>query len=117
MVNSNVTHTVGTRTLDINWVANPVYPILASPQPEERKETNMRGLFEVIVVDPSDEIVVQIGGYQRNHVVAKDETSAKIKVLKGATLPKDLDEYDVIVVRLGNVRAKQEIQKVVVVKE
>mgnify|MGYP001559596602 FL=1 len=112
MVNSNVTYTVGTNTLDIGWVANPVYP-----KPEERKETNMYGLFEVIVVDPSDEIVVQIGGYQRNHVVAKDETSAKIKVLKGATLPKDLDEYDVIVVRLGNVRAKQEIQKVVVVKE
>ena len=78
----------------------------------ERRDENMRGLYRIIVVDPkSEEIVGPI------FVIAKDESGALLK----ADLPQGIrsysDHYDFIVDRLGDVRAKKDVQKVKVVKE
>lgn len=82
----------------------PPYPLptYIITEPEEKKEP-MRGLFEVIIVDP------ETGGVSVDHIVARDETTAKVKVLTDhcRRTTKDLDEYDYFVRRVGDVRAKK----------
>lgn len=65
-------------------------------------ERNMeqRGLYRVITVDP-EKATVEIDEL----VVANDEVGAKLKVLQDAV--GDFDDFDIIVIRLGNVRPKR----------
>lgn len=78
----------------------------------------MRGLFEVFVVDPATEDV-------RLHVyvVATDEAKARLKAvqkgLKESLLVSidDLDDFDFIVCRRGDIQPKRKVQEVKVVKE
>ena len=75
---------------------------------------DMRGLFQVYVIDPKKETV--IGNIL---VIAKNEKSAEIKALTKA-MPFDefdIDDLDIVTVKLGSIRAKKEVQKVCVVKE
>lgn len=72
----------------------------------------MRGLFEVFVVDPtSGEIVFE------KRLLAADEAKARLKAAVQAKLDRDVDEYDIIVRKLGDVRAKKQVQEVRVVSE
>lgn len=73
----------------------------------------MRGLFDVYIVDPENDSVI----WEWEGVVAKDEQSAKLKAVSKATLGGDVDDYDIIVVKLGSVRPKKEVQEVKVVKD
>ena len=85
--------------------------------PAEEKEKNMRGLFEVIIIDGETGELQKVDGIIRSLVVAKDEASAKLKIVSKAALVKDLDEYDIIVKRLGDVRPKREVQEVKIAKD
>ena len=78
---------------------------------EEVRE--MRGLFDVYVVDPeAGEIVYG------DVVIAKDKEMAKLKALQACEVPlDDLDDFDIICNRLGDVRKKKEIAEVRVVKD
>lgn len=87
------------------------YPI-TNYYPQEKENPKMRGLFDVYIVDPEIDDVAW-----SKCIIAKDEQSAKLKVVSSATLTKDIDDYDIIVVKLGNVRPKKEVQEVKVVKE
>jgi hypothetical protein len=77
----------------------------------------MRGLFSVHVVDPDKGKVVA----SRLLLVAKSESNARLKAISeiAATdeFTRDVDDYDIIVVRLGDVRAKKEVQEVKVIKD
>lgn len=76
-----------------------------------RKDNKMsRGLYSVFVVDAQNEEVVF-----DSYVVAQSYDGAKLRVLKSADLKKDIEEYDIIVLRLGDVRAKKEVQEVKIV--
>ena len=89
-------------------------PSIASPnafyEKEEVKE--MRGLFHTVVVEYKTDKILEDG-----LVIAKDKEIAKIKALAPFAEKYDLDDLDVICNRLGDVRKKQEVQKVCVVKE
>lgn len=77
----------------------------------QRKENDMRGLFEVFIVDPkADSIVFSI------KLVAKDKASAELKAVAKWTFSGDVDDFDIVTVRLGDIRPKKETQKVQVVK-
>lgn len=73
----------------------------------------MRGLFFVYIVDPILDVVISITG----PIVAKDSDNARLKAVQaaGEALTKDIDDYDIIVCRLGDVRKKKEVQEVKVV--
>ncbi len=89
-----------------------------TPKEKEEAKPAMRGLYEITVVDPETDSFVLIEGKVTWKTIAKDETSAKLKAVSKAVLPKDVDEYDIIVRRLGDVRPKKpEPQLVKVVKE
>lgn len=75
------------------------------------EKKNMRKLYEVYVIDPEDDSILV-----REVLVARDKESAKLKVVQRVVFPRDLDEFDFIVVALGDVRAKKEVQEVKVVK-
>lgn len=77
--------------------------LLNSEPMEERNKKNMRGLYEVFIVDPEDGAIT--GPHYR---VASSEESAKIKVVTTSQLTKDIDEYDITVRKIGCVRAKRE---------
>jgi len=74
----------------------------------------MRGLFVGYVVDPEMDNVVFSTTLP---FVAKDEQSAKFKLVQmaGVLIEEDLDDYDIVVFKLGSVRPKKEIQEVKVV--
>lgn len=80
-------------------------------RPEEVKA--MRGLYQVWVVDPESDVIMLNG----KPVVAKSEQSARIKAVRLAGPDIDPDEVDIIVVRLGDVRAKREVQEVKVITD
>jgi len=84
---------------------------------EVGKEDNMRGLFEVIIVDGETGELQKVDGIIRSLVVAKEEASAKLKIVSKAALVKDVDDYDIIVRRLGDVRPKRQVQEVKLAKE
>lgn len=70
------------------------------------KEREMRGLFTVIIVDPETDDII----YEGKHIAA-DEGAAKMRAAtRAGELPKDLDDLDVIALRLGNVRDREELQ-------
>lgn len=70
------------------------------------KDRQMRGLFSVYIVDPETDDIV----YEGQHI-ASDEGAAKMRAAtRAGELPKDLDDLDVIAVRLGNVRDREEMQ-------
>lgn len=79
------------------------------------KENNMRGLFIVYIVysDGADDEIWSSGP-----IVAKNADSAKMKAVKKFNLPegKELDDFDILVYGLGNVRAKKEVSEVRVIK-
>jgi hypothetical protein len=112
----NVLWTTTTNTTE-NWVQSvPMYmypctisiPSITNIGVEEKK---MRGLFSVYIVDPETD-----GIQYKESFIAKDETSAKMKAYASLKLDKDADEYDFVVVRLGNVRCKKEISEVRIAK-
>ena len=70
----------------------------------------MRGLYEVIVVDPDTEQVIE-----DIFTVAKSYDGAKLRVLKETDLEKDVEDYDVFAIRIGDIRAKKEVQEVKVI--
>lgn len=77
----------------------------------KRKEPEMRGLFEVYVVNPETSTVVD-----SVKIVAKSPETAKLKAIqKHGCIAGDLDDYDFIVHKLGDVRAKKMVQEVRVV--
>jgi len=78
----------------------------------KRKEPKMRGLFEVCVVDPEEGRIVH-----EHRVIAKSEDTAKLKTFNSldGSFEKDIDDYDIIVHKLGDVRAKREVREVCVV--
>ncbi len=87
-------------------------------QPAAKEKAEMRGLFEVFVVDPETEDV-------RLHVyvIASDEAKARLKAVQKGLRESllidtdDLDEFDFVVCRRGDVQAKRKVQEVKVVKE
>jgi hypothetical protein len=68
-----------------------------------KEKPNMRGLFQVYIVDPTAAGIVC-----KDVCIAQDESSAKLKVAAGcpALKDKDFDDFDFIVVHLGDVRPK-----------
>ncbi len=86
---------------------------IVSPNTKKGEVREMRGLFEVYVVDPeAGEIVYS------EDVIAKDKEMAKLKALQACEVPlDDLDDFDIICNRLGDVRKKKEIAEVRVVKD
>lgn len=79
-------------------------------QEKKEKAPPMRGLFQVLIVDPDkDDIVYE------TVLVAADAAVAKLKAAVKANLPKDVDEYDFAVVKLGDVRPKQKVKEVKVI--
>lgn len=89
------------------------YAPITLPTPK-KEGINMRGLFEVFIVDPErDDIVAQ------QYVVAANDERARLKAFRAANsaLPGDIDDYDIIVRRIGDVRAKRTVAEVRVVKE
>jgi hypothetical protein len=81
-----------------------------TPIKEEGEKMN-RGLYEVVLVDPEDDAV------ESYYVVASDEGKAKVKAMRLYDGTKDVDDIDVIVRRLGDVRQKRVVQEVKVVKD
>lgn len=71
-----------------------------------------RGLFQVHIVDPELDTVVN-----KLEIIASDEIRAQMMAVQRSQLEKSVDEYDFIVVRLGSVREKRKPQEVVVVGE
>lgn len=100
---------VGTWTATFYEMADGVYlsDLVTTPR-KDRKD--MRGLFAVWIVDPEIEEVTPVGP-----LVAKTEDGARIRALTDTKLKKDVEDYDVVVVRLGDVRKKEVVQKVEVV--
>lgn len=81
----------------------------------EREEVkDMRGLFHVYAIDyKNDQVIAEA------YIIAGDEAKAKMKALhKWNTViaDYDLDDLDIICVKLGNVRKKREVQKVEIVE-
>ena len=73
----------------------------------------MRHLYEVFVIDPEEDEILFTDTF-----IAKSGSSAKIKALSKTDLNDiDFDDLDVIVVQLGDVRDKKEIQEVKILKE
>lgn len=79
----------------------------------EKEEKPMRGLYRVYIVDPKTDVVLTTPAF-----VAKDENSARMKALQrnADKLTHDIDHYDVITERVGNVQPKKETQTVRIVK-
>ncbi len=106
----------------LNWGYSPRYETkwaindfgkLAPLKNEEVEE--MRGLFQVYVVDPEEGELLYQGT-----AIASSAKNAEFKVLSRVLAIKlgefELDDLDVIVVRLGDVRAVEKIAKVQVVE-
>jgi hypothetical protein len=91
------------------WV--PIWPNAEEKPAKKKKDKNMRHLYEVYIVDPETDVVQKLEG-----IVAATEKSAERKAIQGSNFDKDLDDYDFIVVKLGDVRAKKSVQEVKVVE-
>ena len=103
----------------VAWNGDTIYPPLGfswAPFITERKEVKeMRGLFHIYVVDYEHDQVITEG-----HIIADDEAKAKMKALhcwNDAVANYDLDDLDIICVKLGSVRRKKEVQEVKILKE
>lgn len=81
----------------------------AAPPPQEERKM-VRGLFELFVVAPeTGDVVIH------EFVVADDADKAKLKVARRLADDVDADDYDFIVRRIGDVRAKKTVRQVKVV--
>jgi hypothetical protein len=88
------------------------YPIYNSPNVEIDKENkNMRSLFKVYVVDPKGKGKL----IKEETVIAKDATQAQMKVCKGTDVSVEIEDYDIIVVCLGQIREDEKVQEVKIV--
>lgn len=81
-------------------------------QIKREKEKNMRYLYHVYVVDPKAGALVH-----DRIVVAKDQAQAMLKAGFLDKIRDNLEDYDIIIKVIGEVRAKKETQKVKVVTE
>jgi hypothetical protein len=77
---------------------------------ENRKENGMRGIYMVVIVEPQKEKVK--GPF---FVIAKSAESAKFRAANEAGI-EDIEDYDIVPVRLGDVREKKVVQEVKIVK-
>ena len=83
----------------------------AQPKPERKK--NVRGLFEVFIVNPETDTV-----WCERKVVARDADGARMKAIRLGIPPEhDPEDYDVICRRIGDVRLKTKVKEVRVVKD
>lgn len=81
----------------------------------EEKESKMRRLFDVFVVDPEEDTIVWSNGSVP--IIATDKENASLKAVAKAGLLKDIDDYDIVLVCLGgNIREKKTVQEVKVIK-
>jgi len=102
-----------TGTITVYWVLGASNVMTEThgrwlPLPERDTNMEQRGLYRVITVDP-EKATIEIDEL----VVANDEASAKLKVLRDAV--GDFDDFDIIVIRLGNVRPKRRPQEVKII--
>ena len=72
----------------------------------------MRGLFIVYLVEYKISKVLRVS----EPLVAENEQKAQFKALQMWGDVGDLDDLDIIVQRIGNVRAKKDVQEVKIVK-
>ena len=72
----------------------------------------MRGLFHIVIVDYKNDDILKDALY-----IAKDAETAKIKALAPYANDHDLDDLDVICIRLGEIRKEKEIQEVRILKD
>lgn len=100
-------------TTAVSPVLKPWHLLRTSPQPKQPEEPPVRYLYRVYIVDPATDQVTEIPPF-----VAKDEATARLKALQkaGDKIEKDVDQLDFVVVALGQVRAKKEIQEVKIAK-
>lgn len=90
-----------------------VYPVVSVDAERKEEKQPMRGLFEVFIVDPETETIIFNGC-----IVATDEGTARLKAALSPALDRDkVDDYDFIVRRLGDVRAKRQVREVRVVEK
>lgn len=102
----------------VSWNGWPSPPI-ATPLLE--KEEPMRGLFEVFIVDPEG---IDPLPYECK-VIAGSEESAKMKAMlafrsaddMGHFRGRDIEDFDVLARRIGNVRPERQVQEVRVLKD
>lgn len=81
----------------------------------KEKESKMRRLFDVFVVDPEEDTIIWSNGDVP--IIATNKENASLKAVAKANLQKDIDDYDIVVVCLGgNIRAKKTVQEVKVIK-
>lgn len=78
---------------------------------DQERRNNMRGLYRITVVNPKTE---EIG--EPLMVIAKDEAGAMVKAALQGAIKGKVEDYDIIVDRLGDVRAKKDVQRVRMVK-
>jgi len=83
---------------------------------DDRKVNNMRKLYQIIVVDPATEEIMPIGDEVVPSIIAKNREQALLKVGLPPVAIANIDDFDIICVELGDVRAKKEAAKVKVVK-
>lgn len=100
--------------------------------PKAKEQKPVRGLFEVFIVDPTGHVskdgiaLTQPGDVPYEcKVVANSEESAKMKALIAFQSAddlshyrgRDIEDFDVIVRRVGNVRPIRSVQEVRVIKD
>ena len=88
---------------DGTWYIDSIY---------QKKEENMRGLYRITVVNPKTEGITEY-----LPVVARDRGNAILKTNLPETIRQNIDDFDILVEHVGDVRAKKDVQKVRVVKE
>ncbi len=76
------------------------------------KENNMRGLFIVYIVDYKKSKVLFVS----EPLIADNEQKVQMKALQAWGGDVDLDDLDILVQRIGNVRAKKEVSEVRIAK-
>ena len=81
--------------------------------PNTKKENIMRGLFIVYIVDYKKSKVLFVS----EPLIADNEQKVQMKALQAWGGDVDLDDLDILVQRIGNVRAKKETQEVKILKD
>ena len=71
-----------------------------------------RRLYRVYVVDPATELLL-LSGYK---VIAKSEESAKFKALSSPGFDCDIDDLDIFVEFIGELREEKSVQEVRVIE-
>lgn len=79
---------------------------------QEKEVNEMRGLFHIVIVDYKEDDILEDKLY-----IAKDAETAKIKALSPFANDYDLDDLDIVCIRLGEIRKEKEIQEVRILKD